>query len=285
MCPFWRKPSPDPSLEQEKTILKNIYNSGACAVAFEGGEPLLRQDLTEILAFSRSLPLHTSLITNGTLLESRIDEIAPYINGVVYVSLDGLEKTHDAIRGVNGSFRKALRGIRAAKKKVAVTINTTVMSENITEIESMVRLAKELGTKISIAVAHQYCNADVSSPDASKIPRIAHRLMEMKREGYPVVNSTGYFKVMAKEKNWHCKPWATINIDPHGNLVLPCYVRNDYSSGTSVLERGIKGAISDFDWKEMKDCQRCSLHCYVEPSLVLSKDISAYMHWAFQVNS
>ena len=74
-------------------------------VAFEGGEPLLRQDLVDILAFSRSLPLHTSLITNGTLLESRIDEIAPYINGVVYVSLDGLEKTHDAIRGVSGTFR------------------------------------------------------------------------------------------------------------------------------------------------------------------------------------
>ena len=97
----------------------------------------------EILAFSRSLPLHTSLITNGTLLESKINDIAPYINGVVYVSLDGLEKTHDAIRGVDGSFRKAIRGINAAKEKVAVTINTTVMAENIDEIESLVELAKD----------------------------------------------------------------------------------------------------------------------------------------------
>ena len=208
--------------------------------------------MTEILAFSRSLPLHTSLITNGTLLESRIDDIAPYINGVVYVSLDGLEKTHDAIRGVSGSFRKALRGISAAKEKVAVTINTTVMSENIDEIESMVELAKELGTKISVAVAHEYCNADASSPATGKIPRIAHRLMEMKREGYPVVNSTGYFKVMAKEKKWQCKPWAMINIDPNGNVVLPCYVHNDYASSISIFKRGIKGAVSDFDWKKIE---------------------------------
>ena len=111
MCPFWKRISVDSSLEQEKAILKQVYNSGACGVAFEGGEPLLRRDLVDILAFSRSLPLHTSLITNGTLLESRIDEIAPYINGVIYVSLDGLEKTHDAIRGVKGSFRKALAGL------------------------------------------------------------------------------------------------------------------------------------------------------------------------------
>ena len=122
----------------------------------KGGEPLLRQDLEEILAFSRSLPLHTSLITNGTLLKSRINEVAPYINGVVYVSLDGLEKTHDTIRGVRGSFKKAVEGICAAKQKVPVTINTTVIAENVDEIEGVVELAKELGTKISVAGAYEY---------------------------------------------------------------------------------------------------------------------------------
>jgi MoaA/NifB/PqqE/SkfB family radical SAM enzyme len=271
-------------MAQEKAVLKQIYRSGAVGVAFEGGEPLLRKDLVEILAFSRSLPLHTSLITNGTLLESRIDEIAPYINGVVYVSLDGLEKTHDAIRGVNGTFKKAVRGIKAAKQKVAITINTTVMAENADEIESMVELAKEMDTKISVAVAHEYCNASASSPTADKIPKIAHRLIEMKQEGYPVVNSIGYFKVMAKEKNWQCKPWTMINIDPHGNIVLPCYVHNNYVSSDSILDAGIKDAISGFNWKKIENCKKCSLHCYVEPSLVLSRDVSAYMHWAFRVS-
>jgi radical SAM family uncharacterized protein len=284
MCPFWRRPSPDPSLKQEKAILKQIYSSGAVGVAFEGGEPLLRKDLADILAFSRSLPLHTSLITNGTLLESRIDEIAPYINGVVYVSLDGLEKTHDSIRGVDGSFRKAVRGITVAKEKVAVTINTTIMSENVNQIVSLVKLAKDLNTKISVAIAHEYCNANASSPASDKMPNIAHKLMEMKREGYPIVNSMGYFKVMAKEKKWQCKPWAMLNIDPHGNAVLPCYVHNDYSNSTSLFETSIKAVVADFDWKKIETCQKCNLHCYVEPSLVLSRDISAFMHWAFRVS-
>ncbi len=284
MCPFWKRPSQDSSLEQEKAILKQVYNSGACGIAFEGGEPLLRKDLAKILAFSRSLPLHTSLITNGTLLESKIDEISPYINGVVYVSLDGLEKTHDAIRGVGGCFRKAVRGISAAEEKVAVTINTTIMAENIDEIESMVKLAKELGTRISIAVAHEYCNINASSPATDKISKIAHTLIEMKREGYPIVNSIGYLKVMAKEKNWRCKPWAMVNIDPNGNVVLPCYVHNDYASSVSIFETSIKNAVSEFDWEKIKNCRKCSLHCYVEPSLVLSGDFRAYMHWAFRVS-
>ena len=284
MCPFWKRSSRDSTLEQEKAILKRVYDCGACGIAFEGGEPLLRNDLVEILAFSRSLPLHTSIITNGTLLESRIDEIAPYVNGVVYVSVDGMERTHDAIRGVGGSFRKAVRGISAAIEKASVTINTTVMAENIDEIEDLVCLAKELGTKISVAVAHEYCNVNASSAAIGKTSKIAHKLMEMKREGYPIVNSIGYLKVMAKDKSWQCKPWTMVNIDPDGNVVLPCYVHNDYASSVPIFEGGIRGAVSNFDWKKIKNCQRCSLHCYVEPSLVLSRDIRAFMHWAFRVS-
>jgi radical SAM family uncharacterized protein len=284
MCPFWKRPSKDSSIEQEKAILRQIYASGACAIAFEGGEPLLRKDLAEILAFSRSLPLHTSLVTNGTLLESRIDEIAPYINGVIYVSLDGLEKTHDAIRGMSGCFKKAVRGIMASREKVSVTINTTIMAENVHEIENLVKLANEMGVRISVAVSHEYCNAKASAPASHEIRELAGKLAEMKQKGYPLVNSPSYFKVIAKEKSWACKPWALVNVSPEGHLVLPCYVRNEYASSVSVFETSIKTAISGFDWKETRNCQNCSLHCYVEPSMVLSGDFRTYLNWAFRVS-
>lgn len=283
MCPFWKRSSTDSSLEKEKAILKQIYDSGACGIAFEGGEPLLRNDLVNILAFSRSLPLHTSLITNGSLLESRINEIAPYINGVIYVSLDGLEKTHDTIRGVNGCFKKAIKGIIASKEKVSVTINSTITTENLCEIEDMVELAKELDIGISVAVAYDYCNADASAPTANEIAQIANKLIKMKKRGYPLVNSINYFRVMAKEENWKCRPWAAINVDPEGNLVLPCYVGNEYATSVSILETSIKTAISGFNWKETENCQKCSLHCYVEPSLVLSPDFWTCLNWALRV--
>src|SRR3989304_390308 len=244
MCPFWKRSSEDYSIEREKAILRQIYDSGVCGIAFEGGEPLLRNDLVEILAFSRSLPLHTSLVTNGTLLESRIDEIASYINGVVYVSLDGMEKTHDTIRGVDGCFRKAIRGIIASRKRVSVTVNTTMMAENIHEIEDLVKLAKELDTGISVAVAHEYCNTKASAPAHNEIRATARKLIEMKKKGYPLVNSINYLKVLAKEKNWTCKPWSMVNVGPEGNLVLPCYVRNEYAASISIFETGIKTAIS-----------------------------------------
>jgi MoaA/NifB/PqqE/SkfB family radical SAM enzyme len=283
MCPFWKRSSVDSTLEKEKAILKQIHDSGVIGIAFEGGEPLLRKDLVRILAFSRSLSLHTSLVTNGTLLESRINEIASYINGVIYVSLDGLEKTHDTIRGVSGCFRKAIAGIIASKDKASVTINTTIMEENLNEVEDIVRLAKELNTGISVALAHEYCNANLSSPTVDEVADMVKRLVEMKRDGYPLVNSINYFRVMAKEKSWRCRPWTVINVDPKGDLVLPCYTRNEYMGGVSVLETDIRTAISGFNWEGTRNCEECSLHCYVEPSLVLSQDFGTYRNWASRV--
>jgi radical SAM family uncharacterized protein len=284
MCPFWKRPHQDSSFEQEKAILKQIYDSGAFGIAFEGGEPLLRRDLVEILAFARSMHLHTSLITNGTLLESRIDEVSPYINGVVYVSLDGLEETHDAIRGVNGCFKKAIQGITVAAQKLPVTINTTIMAENLNEIEDLVKLSKELNVRISVAIAHEYCNAKTSVPAAEEIVKVAGKLAGLKKKGYPIKNSISYFEVIAKTKNWKCKPWATINVGPDGKLVLPCYVRNEYATSISVLETNIKTAISGINWEETQNCQKCTLHCYVEPSLVLSRDFRTYSNWAFGIS-
>jgi radical SAM family uncharacterized protein len=281
MCPFWKRSTTDLSTEKEKTILKHIYDSGVCGIAFEGGEPLLRKDLNEILDYSRSLPLQTSLITNGTLLESKIDEIAQYINGGVYVSLDGIEKTHDEIRGVSGCFKKAIKGISAASKKIPVAINTTIIAENINEIEDLVKLAKELDVKISVAVAHEYCTAKVSAPTRHEISEVAGKLVELKKKGYPLINSISYFKVIAKKKKWICKPWSTINVSPEGYLVLPCYVRNEYAKSISVFKTNIKTAISGFDWKGTQKCQICNLHCYVEPSLVLSYDFGTLKNWAF----
>jgi radical SAM family uncharacterized protein len=280
MCPFWKRSNKDLSTENEKAILRRIYDSGACAIAFEGGEPLLRKDLSEILAYSRSLPLQTSLVTNGTLLESKIDEIARFINGAIYVSLDGLEKTHDMIRGVNGCFRKTIRGITAASKKVPVTINTTIMNENIHEIEDLVKLAKGLNVKISVAIAHEYYETEASTPDRLKIREISGKLIELKKKGYPLINSIGYFGVIAREKKWICKPWSTINVSPEGYLVLPCYVRNEYAKTISIFDTSIKNAISDFNWKDTQNCRKCNLHCYVEPSLVLSYDFNSFLNWA-----
>ena len=113
---------------------------------FTGGEPFLRKDLFEILGYVRSCGFPVSLMSNGTLIDGdmarRIKEA-----GVsdVQVSLDGLEATHEHLRG-KGSFRRTLAGIRdLAAQGVEANINLTVSRLNMGETGELVRLAEELG--------------------------------------------------------------------------------------------------------------------------------------------
>lgn len=283
MCPFWKRKEQELSLEEEKMILKTLRNAGVCLIAFEGGEPLLRRDLCKILAFSRSLGMQTNLVTNGTLLKTKADEIAEYINGAIYVSIDGLESIHDKIRGIPGCFKKAIEGIVTSKEKAFVVINTTIMQENIHEVVDLIKLAKELGVGISLTLAYEYKDACVRTPPITDLQQTLTQVIRMKKEGYPIVNSITYLKVMLGVKSWKCKPWVVINVSPRGNVILPCYVHEEYKGHASLLHGDIREIWKTYNWNEIRNCKACSLHCYVEPSLVLSFDIGTYVNWMQKV--
>ena len=89
---------------------------GGVRVTFGGGEPLLREDLFEILAYGKERGLSMSLATNGTLLD---EETAYKLRacGVseVIIPIDGTKRTHDWLRGKN-SFERAVRAAKACRK-------------------------------------------------------------------------------------------------------------------------------------------------------------------------
>lgn len=113
---------------------------------FTGGEPLLRNDLTNILDYAGQCGFTTSLLSNGTLITRHI---AAQLRkaGVrdVQVSLDGMERIHDSIRGA-GSFKRAIRGIEnLVSHGIDTYVNMTLSRLNMNEIDSLVCLAGELG--------------------------------------------------------------------------------------------------------------------------------------------
>jgi len=113
-----------------------------------GGEPLLRDDLFDILGDLSSLGWDSFVLTNGTLVNAQIAKrIARLGNKGVQVSLEGPESTHDALRGT-GSYQASLSGIRALLKEGAVvTVNTTLSEINANGFFELAETAAQLGVQ------------------------------------------------------------------------------------------------------------------------------------------
>jgi radical SAM protein with 4Fe4S-binding SPASM domain len=147
------KPSPEElSTEQGKRLLDELATIREFRMmAFTGGEPLVRPDLFELLAYSQALGFTNTMATNATLVdESVARRLRQYGVVIAAVSLDGFEgKTHDAIRGQPGAFQAAVHGMRALRRAgILLHVNVTVMEHNIDQIEPLLTLVDDLGTGI-----------------------------------------------------------------------------------------------------------------------------------------
>jgi radical SAM protein with 4Fe4S-binding SPASM domain len=124
------------STKEAKVVLDDLAKFGVPSVLFSGGEPLMRDDLFELLGYAVEKGLRTVISTNGTLIT---DEVAKKIKqyGVSYVgiSLDGIGKVNDQFRGVEGAFDKAVRGIKNCQDAgVRIGLRLTLTKRNIQDL-------------------------------------------------------------------------------------------------------------------------------------------------------
>jgi radical SAM protein with 4Fe4S-binding SPASM domain len=116
-------------------------------VDFTGGEPLVRRDWWRIAAYVAEKNIATHLVTNGVALTpevvTRMKDVGITTIGI---SLDGLEATHDDIRGLPGLFRRVLAGIElAATAGIRVGIITAVNALNLGELPTLLTTLQSAG--------------------------------------------------------------------------------------------------------------------------------------------
>jgi radical SAM protein with 4Fe4S-binding SPASM domain len=113
---------------------------------FTGGEPLLRRELFQILDYARGAGFSIALMSNGTLIDNdKARRIKEARVSDVQISLDGLEDTHDSLRG-KGNFQRTLEGVRnLVSQGVDTNINLTVSRVNKGQADELVHLAEGLG--------------------------------------------------------------------------------------------------------------------------------------------
>ena len=103
------------TLDQSKRLIAEAQELGVSVINFVGGEPLMRNDLPDIIgAVDKDLST-TLMFTNGWLLEQKVEVLKQAGLDSVYISLDSADpEAHDLIRGVPGLFSQAVKGIKKA---------------------------------------------------------------------------------------------------------------------------------------------------------------------------
>lgn len=129
-------------------LLRDFSSMGGLVVDFTGGEPLLRPDIWKILEESNNLRLWVAALTNGTYMtETLADRLRPLLNEVV-ISIDGLETSHDALRGM-GNFKKSISAISMlATKGVRVAVTTFVHADNFDQLVELQNMLGEVGISV-----------------------------------------------------------------------------------------------------------------------------------------
>ncbi len=137
-------------LRERLAIVDQLADNDVVAIAFSGGEALLRDDFWQVAQHASDRGLYLSLATNGTLLTQ--DVVRRLIDvGVEYfeISLDSVDSAkHDAFRGVKGTWDRTMAGIKNVVAQGAYTgIANTITNENYRELDDLVTLSKSLGVK------------------------------------------------------------------------------------------------------------------------------------------
>ena len=145
--------TPDmPFQDFEKVLyrIKESYDSHEILVILSGGEPLMRADLELCGKRIQELQFPWGLVSNGMLMSPRrIEDLLKAGMRAATISLDGLEKQHDWMRGVAGSFRNADRAIRilSAEPSIGFDVVTCVTQMNYPHLAEMKEYLIEAGVK------------------------------------------------------------------------------------------------------------------------------------------
>ena len=177
-------------LEHVKKAIREAKPLGLQSVKLTGGEPMIHPRFREIVDYIESQGIGIVLETNGILIDN---EIARFLKSkkhvsFVSVSLDGANAdTHERLRGVKGSFRKAVCGIQAlVKAGFKPQVICTLHKGNVAELEEVVRLAARLrcGSVKFNHVQHMGRGDDFAARNGIKVKELI-RLFRKTEEKYP----------------------------------------------------------------------------------------------------
>ncbi len=265
-CDVWRLKEEEMSTIEVFSMIDEFCRMGTRRFSFNGGEPLLREDIGDLIRYCKSRGLLTTMFTNGSLVSERLDELKDL--DILVVSFDGPPHVHNKQR-MEGSYEKVIRGIEKARRAgMRVWTNTVITRDNVTNLEFLVDEAKRLGVYMIFQPVLHYSHS-TSPPEIENLSaemedyqRFIVRLKELKKNGAPIMHSDeylDYIKVPCWDVNrrrcWAGRLYCAVT---PGGCVAPCYPIFNSRRWLNGREIGFERAFKDIGAFKCNGCY-CAL--------------------------
>lgn len=272
ICDFWKTThdaAAELTLDDFRVIGRKLNQLGSLIISLAGGEPLIREDLPDIITILNESNHFPILITNGWFVDE--DRAKAILNAglqEISVSVDYADPDrHDEQRGQKGSWQKAIRALEILKKnrpgkRNRIHMISVLMDDNLDEIEKLIKLSRDMG--ITYMMSLYSWNRGVKS---ARLPgsSITEHLLSLKKQYPEFISLTSYIeqfdKAIADGGIGNCQTGRLLmNIDNRG-LVARC---------TETLDEPVGNILTDsmetiqnrlFKLQESSTCSQCWTSC------------------------
>lgn len=253
--------------EEIKKLLDKLRGMGVYEITYTGGEIFCRNDMMELVEYSRELGFNVVLFTNMSMLtEKDIKKLSDLYVSLISCTIFSMDsKIHDSITGKYGSLDKVLENISIAKKYgINIEIKTIVMKENLNTFLSVYNfcIENDFLFKPDVAV--------FSKTDGDKNNQKSQlSLSEMTSVIDTVDKLVGYESLDKTPNDYVCPSIRhSISIDAYGYVNpcnrIPIRIGNVYSEEIRELWEDSKelAYVKGLMWKDLKDCSLCDNNKY-----------------------
>ncbi|MEM7503501.1 MAG: radical SAM protein [Pseudomonadota bacterium] len=257
------------SREEIQRIGRQLYAGGVRFLLIQGGEPLVRKDLLEILHDLRQLGFAITLVTNGTRLRQRVVDVLTDLEISVSVSLDTLDRErYRAIRGAD-QLPIVLAGIeRLAEYSHAKYLTCIVSDLNRDDAASVVDFATRRGFVPVVGAYHWEVERYGKLDDELKYERAQAKAVFqhlLDTDSVPPGYFRSYIRDNVRWLNGDSLPRCdagrhSIAIDASGN-VAPCLALQH--AGNLRFE-SLAAILARFDQERIRGCSNassCNMMC------------------------
>ena len=248
--------APDMTRLEYIKIIDRLATSGAVKVTLVGGEPFLREDLCFLVQYAKKHIRYVFLTTNGLVPITEDSQIIAVLDGISFSLNDAFTL---------GTWQEITANIKRARRmKATVSLSCVLTPANCQKLEKILTFTKThtIGAYFTPAI-------NPAQPMYHKVQKELQRIIQAKKEGYPVIDSFIYLQGLSKKnlKKTCSAGRLFFVVNTNGDL-YPCF--NFIGQSRFVMGNLLQPRFT-FDTINFETpCNQCNWNCHEEANYLFS---------------